>query len=116
MDTFEIFGTIRNVGGVWQVLNDAGHQPLNIDSVSVVNGSSTSGYVRITYPAATKVGALLVTPDETCAKSCIHAGASVGLGEAFIYFGKNGVAIAPNTISNASANFWIYGKMWKEAV
>lgn len=108
----EIFGTIRMVNGTWTVLDNADHKPLNILSVAAVNGGQASGYVRVTFPTASKVGTFIAVPDETCVKVGINAGSSVGLGEALISFSEKGVPIAPNSIANPSANFWLYGKMW----
>lgn len=107
----EIFGTIRNVSGTWQVLDDANHGPLNITSVTVVNPSSNLGYVEVGFPLCDKIGTFIVAPDETCARAGIAAGPSVGKDKAQIFFSQHGVPISPDTISNPSANFWLYGKM-----
>lgn len=107
----EIGGTIRNVGGVWSALNDADHASENITSVTVVNGGSSSGWVEVGFPLCDKIVTFLVVPDETCARVGIIGGASVGKDKAIIQFSQNGTPISPNSISNASANFWIYGKM-----
>lgn len=107
----EIYGTIRNSGGTWSVISDSEHEPKNVTSVTVVNGSSSSGWVEVGFPLSTKVGTFLVVPDETCARAGIIAGASVGMDKAVIYFSQNGSPISPNSISNTNANFWFYGVM-----
>lgn len=107
----EIYGTIRNAGGVWTALDNVGHEPKNISAVSVVNGSSPNGYVEVFYPTCEKVGTFVATPDETCARAGILCGSSVGLGSAKIYFSQNGTPISPNSITNPAANIWVYGVM-----
>lgn len=107
--TFEVFGAIRNNGTGWSKIQDSEHQPLNIDTVT-----DMGSFVRITYgKTASKVGTLLITPDETYAQSGHTAGASVGLSYADIYFAQNGVAKTPAQVSATWGNFWIYGKMWE---
>jgi hypothetical protein len=111
--SFEVVGVIRNTGSGWSIIDDVDHTPLNITSISTTNGASTTGFVTITYgKTAGVVGTLLISPDELYAQNGTVAGASVGLSSANIYFGKNGVAVSPNSVSSASGNFWIYGKMF----
>jgi hypothetical protein len=71
---FELFGVLRNTAGTWAMLNDASHAAYNIASVS------QSGYnVRINYSkTATKVGTLVVVPDEAYTARGLIVGASVG--------------------------------------
>lgn len=108
-DRFEIFGTIRNSGGGWVVINDTDHKPENIASVA-----DMGSFVRLTYgKTASKVGTLVITPDEVYAQSGRAAGASVGLSYADIYFSENGVAKTPAQVASTWGNFWIYGKMWE---
>lgn len=107
-EMFEILGAIRNTGTGWFVIQDSGHEPINIASLSD-QGSA----LRLTYgPTASKVGTLLITPDETYAQAGYSAGASVGSSYADIKFGQNGTAKNPSQVSSSSGNFWIYGKMW----
>ncbi len=110
-DTYDIGGVIRN-SNPWAIINDSDHNPLNIMSLSVVNGSSTAGYVQIDYPTADKIITLLVGPDEYMAQNGYSAGASVDFANAKIYFGHNGSAVAPNSVPGYPGNFWILGKMY----
>ena len=104
---FEVMGVIRNTGSGWFVINDAGHEPVNIASIST--GSS---YVQINYgKTASKVRTLIVAPDDTFAQAGYSAGASVNLDNARIYFGLNGFAVSPSSVVSSAGNFWIYGKM-----
>lgn len=110
--TFDVYGVIRNVGSGFFFIDDATHAPENFASISTVNGSSTSGYVRVTYSqTASKVGSLVVTADETFTKQGYAAGASVGVSYADIHFAQNGSAVSPNSISSSNGNFWILGIM-----
>lgn len=75
-----IAGVIRNSGTGWRLIDDANHQPINIDSVSVDSANN----IVINYGfTASKVLSLVVTPDDTFAKS-YTCGASVGLSTATI--------------------------------
>jgi len=66
---------LRNTGSGWEMINDSQHTPINIASVS-----ETSSVVTITYSfTASKVGTLVVAPDETFCKMGLFCGASVGL-------------------------------------
>lgn len=108
---FEVAGAIRNSGSGWTVISDAEHAPRNVASVSVVNGDSTSGVVRVTFAkTAARVVTMVVGCDETFAQSAYTAGPSVGLSYADLRFALNGTPVSPNSIVNASGNFWFYGK------
>jgi hypothetical protein len=101
-----VAGTLRKTGGSWGLLTDSGHRPLGLASVS-----ADATKITVTYDfTATKVGALLVTPDETWAASYL-VGASVGLTTADIYIKDlSGAAVAPSSVADsATANFWIIG-------
>lgn len=70
-----VAGVIRNSGDGWKYINDAGHEPLNLDTVSV----DEYGRIVIGYTfTAKKVLSLVVCPDETFA-NLYAAGGSVGL-------------------------------------
>lgn len=74
-----ISGPLRNDGAGWFAIDDAGHSPVGIDSVSV-NGS---GHLVVNYAS---LGANFVVfascwPDETLALNGFTAGASVGVAE-----------------------------------
>lgn len=67
-------GVIRNTGSGWFYIDDAGHNRINMSTVSVQNGS-----IRVEHTGgAKKVGALVATPDETFGKEGMIVGASVG--------------------------------------
>lgn len=72
---------LRNTGGGWAFINDATHEPVGFDGISVVGGNITLDY---TNADVKEVGALLVVPDETLSKLGIIAGSSVGLTSATI--------------------------------
>ncbi len=108
---FEVAGAIRNTGSGWSVLSDSQHAPRNVASVTTINGSSTSGVVRITFAkTAARVVSLVFAPDETFAQLGYSAGASVGLGYADVRFGLNGAAVSPDSVINSAGNFWFTGK------
>ncbi|MDB5886182.1 MAG: hypothetical protein JWR74_2353, partial [Polaromonas sp.] len=70
----------NTAGSGWYLINDAGHNPLGIASVSVVAGQLT-----ITYDfTASKVLSLIAVPDETFAAGGLTCGPSVGLTSAQI--------------------------------
>ena len=75
-----IAGVIRNSGTGWRLIDDANHEPMNIDSVSVDSANN----IVINYGfTASKVLSLVVTPDDTFAQK-YTCGASVGLSTATI--------------------------------
>ena len=79
-----ISGAIRNAGSGWSLINDGGHEPLNITGVSVqsVGGNSV---LKIEHDVdATKIITLMVGCDETFA-SLYDIGASVGLDYSYLY-------------------------------
>lgn len=78
-----VAGVLRNTGGVWACIDDAGHRPLNIASVSQ---DATTITIVYTFNGST-VGALLCVPDEAYAKEGISFGASVGTGASVISAG-----------------------------
>lgn len=68
-------GVIRNTGNGWEYIDDSGHNPLNLTSVSV----DANGKIEIDYGfTASKVLSLVATPDETFA-GLYSIGGSVGL-------------------------------------
>lgn len=104
--------TIRRVSGtVWEALNDSGHAPTGVQSVTIEGANR----VRITYDfTASKVVTLMATLDEAFAASTalVRCGASVGLTFADIYFytsAGGATPVDPGTLSTANANVWIYG-------
>lgn len=107
-----LFGTLRNTGSGWEVLNDSGHAPLNVTSVTSVNGSSTSGYILVEFSAMSKVGTLVCGPDDTFAGEGFSFGASVEIGSAKIFCGQNGAKVSPNSCISSAGNIWFMGAMW----
>ncbi|WP_194522334.1 hypothetical protein [Cellulosimicrobium sp. JZ28] len=97
-----VAGVIRNDGSGWAVLNDSGHQPTNIASVSANADAITIGYGF----TGTKVAALLVVPDETFAQEGYLAGASVGLSSAAIRVSRMGKSVSDYVSYNATAGAW----------
>jgi len=85
-----IAGVLRNSGSGWAFLNDSGHQPTNITSVSANSTAITINYGF----TGTKVAALLVTPDETFAQDGYFAGASVGLSSSTIKLARMGQSVS----------------------
>ena len=66
---------LRNTGSGWEMIDDSQHTPINVESVT-----DSSSAVTINYSfTASKVGTLVVTPDETFCKMGLFCGASVGL-------------------------------------
>ena len=104
---FEVYGTIRNTGKGFEVINDAEHKPLNICNVITTKTTVSFDFCG---NKAKFVHTLIITPDETYAIKGVLAGASVGLDKAVIQFG-NGKLINPQTLTESSGNFWIYGKL-----
>lgn len=93
-----IAGVLRNSGSGWAFLNDSGHQPTNITSVSANSTSITINYGF----TGTKVAALLVTPDETFAQDGYFAGASVGLSSSTIKIARAGRSVSDYVSYNGS--------------
>lgn len=69
-----IYGVIRNTGSGWAFINDVGHKPYGLGSISVM-----SDRIRIYYSAAgTTVGTFTANVDETFAAQGLRCGTSVG--------------------------------------
>jgi len=77
---FELFGVLRNTAGTWEFINDASHAPFGFSGISQDSTSITLTYTN----TATKVGTLIVAPDELFTQRGLIAGASVGLTSAII--------------------------------
>lgn len=106
---FELFGAIRNTGGVWSRIEDSEHLPLNI---GLLEDKGT--FLRLHYAQpALSVGYMDADPDETLLPLGYEAGCSVGLTYTDIYFTKNKVPVNPSTVEAVGGNFWIHGKHWK---
>jgi len=112
----QIAGAIRNDGAGWYAINDTDHSPMNIKAVR-----SNLFSIEIEYPAAAKVGSLVIASDETLARVGIVAGASVGLSSAQIVLSRVGWfgphQISPEAVSTKNyplSNLWVYGVMLGE--
>jgi hypothetical protein len=102
-----VSGTIRWVNSTtWVALDDAGHEPLGIESVTVF-----PSFVRVDYDfTADKVGSCQVTPDESFAQSDVRVGTSVGVDylDVFYFMPSYGsTPVPPSLLSKAAANVWI---------
>lgn len=82
-----VAGALRNDGAAsyWQPISDAGHDPLNIDSVSTSTTAITVDYTGI---GATKVVSFIVGADDTLTARGYVAGASVGLSTSIIHLAQ----------------------------
>ncbi len=104
----------KGADGNWFVLNNATHAPENIRA-GAAGVDDMGSYLRVyfdqTFP---KVGAVLVTPDETFG-ALYSAGSSVGLAYFNMYiFNKDGEPVTPaQVIAADNGNFWVTGTMWQ---
>lgn len=111
----EFAGTVRNVNGTWEVLNNSGHA--DDDLISVTNVTSTS--IRVNHPLCSQVVSVIVGADNEYAQDF---GGKFGASAGFGYFviegsvndsGDTGVADDiwdPTTDYTAGTNIWIMGK------
>lgn len=102
-----VSGTIRWVSATqWEALDDPGHVPLGIDTVTV-----HPTYVRVDYDfTADRVGSCQVTVDEAFASANVRVGASVGVDHLIVYFympSYGSTPVPPALLSKANANVWI---------
>lgn len=74
-------GVIRNVSGSWELIDDSGHAPINIDSVTTTDTDIT---VNFGSASGVEVVSFQVTPDEVLTKAGFTAGASVATDKAII--------------------------------
>jgi len=104
-----IGGTIRNSGDGWYLLDNDGHEPLNILKVE-----TTDKNIIIYYTGYSKVISFSVTPDETMGAEGYTVGASVGLDHTIInVYDKDHNLINPYDYINGGGNIWISG-MFKD--
>jgi hypothetical protein len=73
-DVRVVAGVIRNSGAGWQLIGDATHKAMNVDSVT-----SSGSFITIGYPSINgkKVVSFVITPDETFQAEGYQIGASV---------------------------------------
>lgn len=75
-----VAGVIRNVGAGWYLIDDKDHRPQGISSITAQGNN-----IRIQFNfVSTRVGTLVVTPDETYIGLGVQCGASVGMDRAII--------------------------------
>lgn len=79
-----VSGALRKTNGTWRIIDDEGHTPSGITSVT-----DKGSYLRINYGfTAKKVSSLTVTPDESYNRLGYSFGASVGLSGSSIYISQ----------------------------
>lgn len=105
-----VAGAIRNPDGSgWKAINDAGHTPLNIKNIEVINGAIVVHYDF----KATTIHSFIAAPDETFALAGIMSGASVNRDRATIILSKivNGkvVRLDASKVQAKFGNIWLYG-------
>lgn len=77
-------GVVRNTGSGWGFIEDSGHQPSNLTSVS----ASSSGITINFGVTGVKVSSVVAGPDETFAQEGYFVGSSVGLSNLVLRIGK----------------------------
>lgn len=97
-----VVGVIRKTAGVWALINDVGHAPTGIASIS-----STATYIRVTFDhTATKVGTMLCSADEAYAAEGYHIGASVAVDWADLYIYKRQAALGGYVYYDVASTSW----------
>lgn len=93
-------GVIRNNGGpsYWQPINDAGHRPTLIDSVSTSTSSITVNHAI----GASKIAALVAVPDETLTAAGFALGTSVATDATTIFLSRHGRVLSDYVSYNGS--------------
>lgn len=105
-----VAGVIRNTGAGFFFVNDSDHAPLNLELT--IETTATEVTIHFSF-VASKVGSLVVTPDETYAVQGIFCGSSVDLDKARITFANSGGLVNPNSLTSGLGNFWIQGLFYK---
>lgn len=102
---YQAWGILRpDTSGNWYLLNNATHEPYNIDTVS-----QTTSYIHVDLIGSmSQVSWSAITVDDYLAASHITCGASVGLDFVRIYCADNNGNINPASITNTGAALWIY--------
>ena len=107
-DLETLAGVIRNTGSGFELLDDAGHTPINLASVT-----QTSTYIRVYYTdPIDQVGAVVIGSDETMADYHVECGASVGLEYLVIKCFRDGALLNPANMTWTNSNLWILGTVW----
>lgn len=100
----EIMGVVRNTGDGWYFLDDAGHAPLGVASIT---NDSTYIYVNYDQPA-TLIHSFLCDTDETY-PYIIGAGVNPTYAAMAVRNPSTGALIDPTTLTTADGNFWFRG-------
>lgn len=99
---------LRNTGAGWEILSNSGHEPSGVTGVV-----QHPDHLELQHPvSAAFVVVMLVTVDETFAKTGLRCGASAGfdLSNIYLYSGTPGSpALDPAKVSAANGNLWVYG-------
>jgi len=87
----EFFGALRNTAGTWGLINDAAHQPHNINNVV----AGVHPYqVRMDYSIPTEqVATAIITVDDTYSQYGLFAGISQGVSNGSITISKQGFGV-----------------------
>ena len=104
--TYQIVaGVLRNNGSGWDFLDNVGHEPINISTVT-----NTTTQIHVNYAfTAKKVISFVATPDETYAIQGLFCGASVGYETAWIQVSYGDGVVDPNTLTESVGNIWVMG-------
>jgi hypothetical protein len=78
-----VAGTIRNDGTGWTIVQDGSHIPVNLTSV-VIDPDNHMQLLLNHSPTCTKIGSMVVTPDETLLKGGLLCGGSVGATKTYL--------------------------------
>lgn len=108
--TVPLAGVLRPGADGWVLLNDSGHKPINL-----ARAEDMGDYLRIHYTGTfSKVGAVVISPDEQMAMLGYRAGVSAGKAYANAYmFNGMGALIRPADMpADPSRNWWVTGQMW----
>lgn len=105
----DVSGTIRWVNATtWTVLDDAGHTPTGIASVTVY-----PTYLQVNFDQTyAEVSSFQATVDESFASANVRVGASVSYSYARLFFympASGSTPVNPATLSKAGANVWLTG-------
>src|SRR5690606_2362756 len=110
----EVFGVVRFPAGGPQILDDTGHTPQGLTSVTI----DANGFLQINHTDLQVVGFSSVTVDETLAARGIIAGGSQGFDAVRIKFRDTDSQLALNLnnsthyskLGGTNANIWFYAR------
>lgn len=107
----EYYGAIRCENGVWSAIEDSGHTPVGIGTIT-----ATSTYVQVNHTHVDKVGKAQYSGDNDYPNyGIVVNGASGGLDYDRFTFFKNGALLNPaSACDKAYTNVWVDGKGYLE--